>query len=146
MAPSALRVTGISPCQLLCSLEAADACTGGCLTASVLHAVALPSALTFLCAAWPAAGKPFRWQPGLWRSPFAVVISRIFMCTISICAGRLPLESLRVCAGRLAPLEGTRLLLEYCDLAEADKTPIRMVRGHSFSLIGVSGMTHPVKL
>ena len=47
-------------------------------------------------------------------------------------------RTLRVCAGRLGPLEGTRLLLEYCDLAEADKTPIRMVRGHSFSLIGVS--------
>eukprot|EP00891_Asterochloris_glomerata_P000585 jgi/Astpho2/585/fgenesh1_pm.00013_%23_6_t len=38
--------------------------------------------------------------------------------------------------GRLGPLEGARLLLEYCDLAEADRTPIRMVRGHSFSLIG----------
>ena len=106
----------------------------------------LPSALTFRCVAWPASGKPMPWQPGHWRLPFPVVISRILMCTIPICAGRL---SLLLCVSVQAgwgPLEGTRLLLEYCDLAEADKTPIRMVRGHSFSLIGVSVMTHQVEL
>lgn len=63
-------------------------------------------------------------------------------------AGRLSrlLSTLRLCAGRLGPLEGARLLLEYCDLAEADRTPIRMVRGHSFSLIGAPGMVHLVQV
>ena len=82
-----------------------------------------------ICPAWPASVKPRPWQSAHRRLP-----CRSFM------------RILPVGAGRLGSLEGTRLLLEYCDLAEADKTPIRMVRGHSFSLIGVSGIAHLVEL
>ena len=33
-------------------------------------------------------------------------------------------------------MEGVRLLKEYLDLAEQYPTPMRMIRGHTFSLIG----------
>ena len=38
--------------------------------------------------------------------------------------------------GAYTALEGVRLLKEYLDLAEQYPTPMRMIRGHTFSLIG----------
>ena len=39
-------------------------------------------------------------------------------------------------AGAYTPVEGVRLLKEYLDLAQQYPTPMRMVRGHTFGLIG----------
>ncbi len=39
-------------------------------------------------------------------------------------------------AGGYTALEGVRLIKEYLDLAEQYPTPMRMIRGHTFSLIG----------
>ena len=46
-------------------------------------------------------------------------------------------------------MEGVRLLKEYLDLAEQYPTPMRMVRGHTFGLIGqctmvCCSMLHPI--
>lgn len=38
--------------------------------------------------------------------------------------------------GAYTALEGVRLMKEYLDLAELYPTPMRMIRGHTFSLIG----------
>ncbi len=38
--------------------------------------------------------------------------------------------------GAYTALEGVRLMKEYLDLAEQYPTPMRMIRGHTFSLIG----------
>ncbi len=38
--------------------------------------------------------------------------------------------------GGYTALEGVRLMKEYLDLAEQYPTPMRMIRGHTFSLIG----------
>ena len=40
--------------------------------------------------------------------------------------------------GSFGPLDGCQLLLEYLALAERYPTPIRMVRGHAFKLLGES--------
>ncbi len=38
--------------------------------------------------------------------------------------------------GAYTALEGVQLMKEYLDLAEQYPTPMRMIRGHTFSLIG----------
>ena len=40
-------------------------------------------------------------------------------------------------------MEGVRLMKEYLDLAEQYPTPMRMVRGHTFGLIGQYAIVSP---
>ena len=45
-------------------------------------------------------------------------------------------------AGGYSPRLGVSLLKEYLDLAEEWSTPLRMIRGHTFSLIGMFAVIH----
>lgn len=67
---------------------------------------------------------------------FSFIILFMTRTTSKECSPTSPHVCASALTGAYTAIEGVRLLKEYLDLAEQFSTPMRMVRGHTFGLIG----------